>query len=158
MVAPVGGGERIDRKGHERTFSDDDNVLRLDSGCVTQVYAFVKTHWLLYWNVCILLICKLFCSWGKSYLMGKKDDSGTSLVAQWLELRLPVQGVQVQVLISELRSHKRHSQKPEYAQQKQCCNKFNKDFTNGPHQKKKKDVIFDAGDLKATLWEPCGSQ
>ena len=73
--------------------------------------------------------------------MGKKDDSGTSLVAQWLELRLPVQGVQVQVLISELRSHKRHSQKPEYAQQKQCCNKFNKDFKIGPHQQQQKNLL-----------------
>ena len=26
--------------------------------------------------------------------------------------------------------------KPEHEQQKQNCNKFNKDFTNGPHKKK----------------------
>ena len=26
--------------------------------------------------------------------------------------------------------------KPEHKQQKQYCNKFNKDFKNGPHQKK----------------------
>ena len=29
------------------------------------------------------------------------------------------------------------AKKPEI-EKKQCCNKFNKDFKNGPHQKKKK--------------------
>ena len=44
LVASVGVGEGIDRKGNERTVSDDNNALRLDRVCVTQVYAFVKTH------------------------------------------------------------------------------------------------------------------
>ena len=30
-------------------------------------------------------------------------------------------------------------QRNQNTQQKQCCDKFNKDFKNGPHQKKKKD-------------------
>ena len=29
-------------------------------------------------------------------------------------------------------------QRNQNTQQKQCCDKFNKDFKNGPHQKKKK--------------------
>ena len=47
-----------------------------------------------------------------------------------------MQGVQVQPLVGELRSHMPH-QKKQNIKQKQYCNKFNKDFKNGPHQKKK---------------------
>ena len=61
---------------------------------------------------------------------------GTSLAVQWLRLRLPMQGVQVQSLDRELRSHMPHHQKTKNIRQKQYCNKFNKDFKNGPHQKK----------------------
>ena len=62
---------------------------------------------------------------------------GTSLAVQWLRLRLPMQGVQVQSLVGERRSHMPCGQK---AKQKQYCNKFNKHFKNGPHQKKKKKL------------------
>ena len=62
-------------------------------------------------------------------------NGGTSLVVQWLRLRLPIQGVQVRSLVGNLRSHMPRSQKTK--KQKQYCNKFNKDFKNGPHQKKK---------------------
>ena len=62
-------------------------------------------------------------------------QSGTSLVLQWLRLCLPVQGVQVQSLVREQRSHVPRSQKIETLKekQKQYCNKFNKDFKNGPY-------------------------
>ena len=56
----------------------------------------------------------------------------TSLAVQWLRLRLPMQGVQVQSLVRELRSH----EKIKHRKQKQYYNKFNKDFKSGPHQKK----------------------
>ena len=56
----------------------------------------------------------------------------TSLAVQWLRLRLPMQGVQVQSLVRELRSH----EKIKHIKQKQYYNKFNKDFKSGPHQKK----------------------
>ena len=49
-----------------------------------------------------------------------------------------MQGVQVWSLVRELRSHMPRSQKTENIKQKQYCNKFNKEFKNGPHQKKKK--------------------
>ena len=64
---------------------------------------------------------------------------GTSLVVQWLRLYLPVLGVQIQSLVRELRSHMPHGQKgkKEDIKQKQCCNKFNKDFKM-VHIKKKK--------------------
>ena len=39
----------------------------------------------------------------------------------------------------ELRSHMPHGQKIKNKKQKQCCNKFNKDFKYGPHLKKKKE-------------------
>ena len=45
-------------------------------------------------------------------------------------LRLPTQA------LWELRSHTLHDQKTKVQKQKQFCNKFNKDFKNGPHQKK----------------------
>ena len=54
-------------------------------------------------------------------------------MVQWL--RLTVQGMWVQSLMGELRSHV--SKKPN-RKQKQKYNKFNKDFKTGPHQKKKK--------------------
>ena len=34
-----------------------------------------------------------------------KGQEGISLVVQWLRIRLPMQGIQVQYLIGELRSH-----------------------------------------------------
>ena len=40
--------------------------------------------------------------WGLSQILRER---GTSLVVQWLRLRLPKQGVWVQSLIRELRSH-----------------------------------------------------
>ena len=36
---------------------------------------------------------------------GIKPVSGDFLVAQWLRVRLPMQGTQVQSLVGELRSH-----------------------------------------------------
>ena len=56
----------------------------------------------------------------------------TSIAVQWLRLRLPMQGVQVQSLVRKLRSH----EKIKHIKQKQYYNKFNKDFKSGPHQKK----------------------
>ena len=44
----------------------------------------------------------------------------------------PMQGVQVQSLVGELRSHMPCDQKKK-TKQKQYCNEFNKDFENGPH-------------------------
>ena len=66
--------------------------------------------------------------------MGK---GGTSLI-QSLRLHLPMQGVQVLSLVRDLRSHMIGSPKNQNVKQKQYCNKFNKDFKNCPHQKKKK--------------------
>ena len=40
-----------------------------------------------------------------------KNSEGTSLVVQWLRLRLPLQGLQVQSLVGKLRSHMLCSQK-----------------------------------------------
>ena len=37
--------------------------------------------------------------------------TGTSLAAQWLRRRLPMQGVRVRSLVGELRSHMPHGQK-----------------------------------------------
>ena len=49
----------------------------------------------------------------------------TSLVVQWLRLRLPMQGVWVRSLIRELRSHMPHGQN---IKQKEYHDKFNKDL------------------------------
>ena len=45
-----------------------------------------------------------------------------------------MQGVQILSLVEELRSHLPHAQEPKQ-KQKQYCNKFNKNFKNGPRQK-----------------------
>ena len=49
-----------------------------------------------------------------------------------------MQQVQVPALVRELRSHMAHSQKNQNIKLKWYCNKFSKDFKNGPHPKKKK--------------------
>ena len=69
-------------------------------------------------------------------VFSKNHVLGTSLAVQWLRLCLPMQGVQVQSLVGELRSPMPRGQKNQNIKQKQYCNKFNKDFKNGPHQKK----------------------
>ena len=56
-------------------------------------------------------------------------------MAQWLRLCLPGHGVLVQSLVKIPHTS---LAKKQNLQQKQCGNKFNKDFKNGPHQKKKK--------------------
>ena len=53
--------------------------------------------------------------------------------SQWLRLRLPMQKMCIRSLVGELRSHLPHGQN---IKQKWYCNKFNKDFKNGPHQEK----------------------
>ena len=55
-------------------------------------------------------------------------------MVQWLRLHFPIQGVQVQSLVGELRSHKPLGQKAK-TKQKQYYNKFNKYFKNSPYQK-----------------------
>ena len=59
--------------------------------------------------------------------MKTASTGGTSLVVQWLGLHLPKQGMQVQTLLRELRSHKPHGQKKQNIKQKHYC----KDFKNG---------------------------
>ena len=53
---------------------------------------------------------------------------GTSLAVQQLGLCLPMQGMWIQSLVGKLRSHMPIGKTPAYKQQKQYCNKFNKDF------------------------------
>ena len=47
-----------------------------------------------------------------------------------------MQGLWVQSLVGELRSHMPFGQKIQNIEQKQYRNKFNEDLTNGSHQKK----------------------
>ena len=65
----------------------------------------------------------------------KAGGKETSLAVQWLQLRLPKQGVWARSLIRELRSHMLHSQKKQSIKQKRYCSKFSKDFKKGLHQK-----------------------
>ena len=58
-------------------------------------------------------------------------------MVQWLRLCLPTQGVQVQSLVAKLGIPHDLWPKSQNTEQKQCCNKFNKDFKKGPPQKKK---------------------
>ena len=71
-------------------------------------------------------------------LNAQKGDS----LAVKLRLHLPMQGVQVGSLVGELRSHMAYCPRNQNIKQKQYCNKFNKDFKNGPHQGEKKKKIL----------------
>ena len=53
-----------------------------------------------------------------------------------------IQGVKVPFLAGQLRSHMPHGQKNRHEQQKQYCNKFNKDFKKRNLHKKKKRWAF----------------
>lgn len=67
---------------------------------------------------------------------------GTCLVLQWLGLHLPLQGVRVWSLVGKLGSPMTHGQKIK-TETKQYCNKFKRDFKNGPHKKiLKNNVLF----------------
>ena len=69
----------------------------------------------------------------------KNGFLGTSLMVQWLRIRLPMQGTRVQSLVGELRSHMPRGQKSQNIEQKQYGNKFNKGFKNGPHHRNLKN-------------------
>ena len=70
----------------------------------------------------------------------KIDGLGTSLPIQWLRLHLPMQGVRVRSLVWEVRSYVLCSLINENVKQKRYSSKFNKDFKNELHQKKKKTL------------------
>ena len=53
-------------------------------------------------------------------------------MVQWFKLLPPMQ---VRSLVGELRSYMPWGQKKQNIKLKQYCNKLNKDFKNGPHQK-----------------------
>ena len=72
--------------------------------------------------------------------MVKEKRIGTFLTVQWLTLHLPMQGVQVQSLVRELRFHMPLGQESKH-KHKPYCNKFNKGFKNGPHWEKKKKTL-----------------
>ena len=65
---------------------------------------------------------------------------GTALVDQWLRLHLPMQGVQVQFLIRELRCHMPCGQKKQNVKQKQYC-KNSIEILKIVHIKKKKHLL-----------------
>ena len=60
---------------------------------------------------------------------------GTSLGVWWLRLHLPMQGIWIQPLVGEPTSCMPQPKNPNM-KQKQYCNRFNKNFTNGPYKKK----------------------
>ena len=64
-------------------------------------------------------LLSLICLNGKQHL--ETICHGTSLVDQWLRLHLPMQGVQVQFLAREIRSHMACGQKKQNVKEKQNC-------------------------------------
>ena len=56
---------------------------------------------------------------------------GTSLLAHWLRFYVSMQGMLVQSLVRELKSHMPCRQKNQNIKQKQYCITFNKDFKSG---------------------------
>jgi len=58
--------------------------------------------------------CCCLCVWGPEKSLSRpvsRSISGTSLVVQWLRLHLPMQGLWLQSLVWELRSHGPHVQR-----------------------------------------------
>ena len=85
---------------------------------------------------------------GRLNLIYSRLTKGISLLIQRLRLCFPMQRVQVWSSVRELRSRTPQGQKKknppnkQNIKQKQYCNKFNKDFKNGLHNKwsKKKSL------------------
>ena len=79
------------------------------------------------------------CVWVCFPYATKVLSEGTFLVVLWLRFCLLVQGMWVQSLVRELRFHISCAAPRKIKQnirQKQCCNKFHKDFKSGLHFKK----------------------
>ena len=53
-----------------------------------------------------------------------------------------MKGVRVQFLVGELTPHMLRAQKTQNIKQKQHCNKFTKDFKNGPHKNNLKNIFI----------------
>ena len=62
-------------------------------------------------------------------------QAASSLAVQWLRLRLPKQGVQVRLVVFELRSHMPWGQKNKT--KKQYCNKFSIKWSTSKKKKKR---------------------
>ena len=78
-------------------------------------------------------------------------------MVQWLRPCLPVQRAWDQSLAGKLKSHTYLGPKNQNIKQKQHCNKFNKDFKNGPHLKKNLRVSEEwtqnsNGERESGLW------
>ena len=67
---------------------------------------------------------------------------GTSLVVQWLKLHLSMQGGEGSIPGQGVKIPHALGPKNQNIKQKQYCNKFNKDFLNGPHQKNLKKIEY----------------
>ena len=83
------------------------------------------------------------CSMNRSDVL-LRNDSDKSINRDF-RFCLPVQGVWVLSLVRKLRPHMPQSQNNLYVNQKQYCNKFNKDFKTGPHQKKSSEKVICRG-------------
>ena len=74
------------------------------------------------------------------HLGGKKKDTWTSLVVQWLRIHLPMKGTQVQSLVQEDPTcHKAWPKKPQLAQHKGVCIFL---IIQIPTNKKRKELVF----------------
>ena len=83
----------------------------------------------------------LYCHMLNTFLLNEptlKTQVWTSLTVQWLRHRLPMQGVWVCIPGQGAKIPQASGLKTQNIKQKQYCNKFNKDFKNGPHKKKRK--------------------
>ena len=64
-----------------------------------------------------------------------------------------MQGVLVRSLVRELRSHMPCDHKTKNVKQKQYCNKFTKDFKNGPHKKKPFKTNKQTNKQNTSIWK-----
>ena len=99
---------------------------------------FFSLSWLTLSSKSWYLFAKLLLLQSSYRILNKSDSfTGSSLVVQWLKTSLSIAGGAG--LISGRGAKIPHASWPknQNIKQKQYCNKFNKDFKNGPHQKNK---------------------
>ena len=85
---------------------------------------------------------------GSETLQSQRRPEGTALAVQWLRRHLPMQGGGGSIPGRGFQIPNALWSKNQNTEQKQYSNKLNKDFKNGPHQKKKKKNFFKTKQMK----------
>ena len=81
------------------SFWDDENVL--DSVIHAQLCEYTKNHWIVHFKRVSFVVCELYLNKAEKSLIKILSSIRTSLVTQWLRIRLPMQETRVRSLVWE---------------------------------------------------------